>query len=201
MQRRSLFKVGLLGGAVLGVGGLSGLALWPGDHSARPNRVLAVVDEANFAVLVAVAGRMCQGTTARPVEIAHRVDDALRFTFPEARKDMNPVLGLLENALGGALLRGSARPFTLLDGAAQDAALYAWRDSSVGLLRGAYQALRKLCLAAHYANVGSFAELDYGGPLISKPEPPPIKDTGPLVVAVGVAPTAGAAEPGEELPQ
>jgi len=197
MQRRSLLKIGLLSGSVLGVGGLSGLAIWPGDHSARPGRVLAVIDEANFAVLVAVAGRMCQGTTARPVEIAHRVDDALRFTFPEARKDMNTVLGLLENALGGALLRGSPRPFTLLDGAAQDAALLTWRDSSVGLLRGAYQALRKLCLAAHYANVGSFAELDYGGPLIAKPEPPPITANGSLAVTVGVAPTAGT----EDLPQ
>ena len=79
----------------------AGLALWPGDRSARPIRALNVIDASNFAVLVAVAARIGQGTTAQPIEIAHRVDEALRFTYPEARKDLNTVLALLENALAG----------------------------------------------------------------------------------------------------
>jgi hypothetical protein len=181
MERRSFMKIGLLGAAVLAVAG-GGLALWPGDSSARPTKPLLSISAGNFPVLVAVAARVCQGTTAQPVQVAHAVDAALSFTFPEARRDMDRVLGLLENALPGLLLRGSPRPFTLLDEAAQDRALFAWRDSSVGLLRGAYHALRKLCLAAHYATPGSWPEVDYGGPLIPKPDPPPMTATGSLVV-------------------
>lgn len=196
MERRQFLKRGLLGGVLLGVGGVSGLALWPGDSSARPTRALAVISPSAFPVLVAVAARVVQGTTARPIEIAHRVDDALRFTFPEAQKDMNAVLGLLENAVGGLLLRGSAKPFTLLDGAQQDAALNRWRDSDLTVLRGAYHALRKLCLAAHYANAGSWAEVDYGGPTIPKPAPPPITATGSLYVDPAKVPATN-----EELPQ
>lgn len=190
MQRRSLLTKGLFGGALLAVGSVSGLALWPGDRSARPLRPLVSISEASFPVLVAVAARVCKGTTANPIEIAHHVDDALRFTFPEARRDLDKVFGLLESAAGGLLLRGRARPFTLLDEAGQDAALMAWRDSKLALLRGAYHALRKLCLAAHYANPRSWAEVDYGGPLVPKPDPPPITATGSLVVdAAASAPT------------
>ncbi|MDP2344954.1 MAG: hypothetical protein Q8O67_28670 [Deltaproteobacteria bacterium] len=184
MQRRSFLKVGLLGGAILALTG-GGLAMWPGDSSARPLRPLLSISAGSFPVLVAVAARVCKGTTAQPIQVAHAVDTALSFTFPEARRDMDRVLGLLENALPGLLLRGSPRPFTLLNEDAQDRALHAWRDSSVGLLRGAYHALRKLCLAAHYATPGSWPEVDYGGPLIPKPDPPPITLNGSLVVDAG----------------
>jgi hypothetical protein len=182
MQRRSFLKKSLAGAVVLAVVGATGLALWPGDTSVRPQRPLVSLPERAFPVLVAVAGRVLKGTTANPVEIAHRVDDALRFSTPEARADLGDVLGLLENGLTGLVLRGQARPFTLLDESAQDAALLAWRDSRVGLLRGAYHALRKLCLAAHYATPSSWAEVGYGGPAIAKDEPPPIASTKPLLV-------------------
>ncbi len=187
MQRRSFVKKGLFGGVLLVVAGGGGLALWPGDRSARPLRPLLSLSESSFPVLVAVAARVCKGTTANPIQVAHGVDAALQFTFPEARRDLDKVFGLLENAAAGLLLRGSARPFTLLDEAGQDQALMAWRDSSLVLLRGAYHALRKLCLAAHYASPGSWAEVDYGGPLVPKPDPPAITATGSLVVTIASA--------------
>ena len=113
----------------------------------------------------------------------------MRFTFVEARVDVDRLFGLLENALGGLLLRGSPRPFTLLDEAAQDAALTTWRDSDVGLLRGAYQALRKLCLAAHYASPDAFIEVGYAGPSLNKPEAAAITARGALAVDDAVPPT------------
>lgn len=182
MERRSFLKVGVVGSLLLAVGGVSTLALWPGDTSVQPRRPLHVLSSSSFPVLVAAAARILNGTTANPVEIAHRVDDTLRFTFVEARVDVDRLFGLLENALGGLLLRGSARPFTLLDEAAQDAALTTWRDSDVGLLRGAYQALRKLCLAAHYASADAFVEVGYGGPSLNKPEAPAVTARGALAV-------------------
>lgn len=182
MLRRSLLKYGVVGGALLVVGGASTLAFWPGDTSVRPTRALHVISAAHFPVLAAATARILNGTTANPGEIAHRVDEALRFTFVEARADVDRLLGLLENALGGLLLRGSAKPFTLLTEAEQDAALTSWRDSDVALLRGAYQALRKLCLAAHYSSPDAFTEVGYGGPSLNKPAPPPITARGSLVV-------------------
>lgn len=195
MQRRSFLKTGLVGGAVLAVVGGSGLALWSGDASVRPRRALVSLPERAFPVLVAVAARVLKGTTADPVEIAHRVDEALRFATPESRKDLGDVFGLLENALAGLLLRGQARPFTLLDERAQDAALLAWRDSRIALLRGAYNGLRKLCLAAHYATPSSWAEVGYGGPTIPRAAPPAIEPRRSLFVNE-TAPTGGDGMPG-----
>jgi hypothetical protein len=182
MERRSFLKVGVFGGLLLAIGGGLAIGLRPGDRSVRPTRALNVISEAAFPVLVAVAARVTRGTSASPIEIAQRVDEALRFAPRQSQKDLDQVLKLLENALGGLLLRGQGTPFTLLDEAGQDAALIAWRDSSVGLLRGAYHGLRKLCLAAHYANAESFAEVSYPGPSLTKTPPPPMAARAPLAV-------------------
>lgn len=168
-------------------GGFTALALRPGDQSVRPARPLFVLQDAVFPVLAAVAARVMRGTTASPVEIAHRVDEALRFAPPRAQRDLNLVLKLLENAVGGVLLRGSATPFTLLEEVGQDDALKAWRDSAVADLRGGYHALRKLCLAAHYASPDSFAEITYPGPSITKPTPPALAARAPLLVTEAAA--------------
>ena len=181
MQRRTFLKRGLVGGALLALSA-AGLALWPGDRSAAPRRPLAVLSPRAFPVLVAVAARVLQGTTADPVEIAARIDQSLLRASPEAQRDLNRVLMLLENALGGLLLRQSPRPFTLLSSDEQDAALLQWRGSSVVLLRGAYQSLRKLCLGAHWAVPLSGKAAGYAGPSIAKADPPPIEANKPLAV-------------------
>jgi hypothetical protein len=181
MQRRSFVKLSLAAAAAV-VAGAGGLAVWPGDASVRPLRPLTSLPDRAFPVLVAVAGRVMQGTTANPVEIAHRVDGALRFATPEARADLGDVFALLENGLTGLLLRGQPTPFTLLDENAQDAALLAWRDSRIPPLRGAYHAIRKLCLAGHYATSSSWTEVGYGGPSIPVPAPPAIEAIRPLIV-------------------
>jgi hypothetical protein len=181
MDRRVFLKAGLAGGVVV-AGGVTALALRPGDRAVRPTRPLQVLPESVFPVMVAVAARVLRGTSANPLEIAHRVDETLRFAPPRSGRDLAMGLKLLENALGGVLLRGSATPFTLLDEAGQDAALIAWRDSGVVDLRGAYHGLRKLCLAAHYASTDCFAEVSYPGPSLTKPAPPAIAARAPLVV-------------------
>ena len=181
MDRRVFLKVGLAGG-VVAAAGVTALALRSGDRAVRPLRPLQVLPERAFPVLVAVAARVLRGTSANPVEIAHRVDETLRFAPPRSGRDLAMGLQLLENALGGVLLRGSMTPFTLLDEAGQDAALMAWRDSGVVDLRGAYHGLRKLCLAAHYASTGCFAEISYPGPSLTKPPPPPLSARSPLIV-------------------
>lgn len=163
MKRRSFVKKGLLGGVVLVLGG-AGLALQPTRHLAEPVRALAVLDDRGFQVMVAIAARVCSFEGVDPVLVAHGVDEALARAVPEARVDLAKVLGLFENALPGLLLDGRARPFTQLDGPAQDRVLTAWRDSSLVLRRGAYHALRKLCLGACYSEPSTWRALRYPGP-------------------------------------
>lgn len=181
MQRRSLLKRGLVGGFLLTAASFTGIALLPGDKAMKATGKLFTIDAKNFPVLVAVAARVLSGTTASPTDIAMKVDAALRYTSLESQKDMNAALMLLENALGGLFFRGKPSTFTDLDEKSQDAALLGWRDSKLVLLRSAYHALRKLCLAAHYATPQGWPDTGYPGPSIPKVEPPAITERGPLV--------------------
>lgn len=200
MQRRSLLKRGLFGGALLVLAGAGGVALIPGDRSMAAGGPLFVLDARTFSVMAAVAARVLAGTTASPSDIAMKVDAALRYTSLESRKDFNSALMLLENALAGLLFRGKPVPFTELEEAAQDAALLGWRDSRLVLLRGAYHAMRKLCLAAHYATPAGWPDTGYPGPSIPKAEPPSITARGPLRVASSEPELPEGAEPTNPAP-
>ncbi|OGQ12024.1 MAG: hypothetical protein A2138_21560 [Deltaproteobacteria bacterium RBG_16_71_12] len=192
MKRRGFLKLGIVGGVVLAAGGTT-IALLPGDRSVRPRTPLAALTDAQFAVLAAVAARVMARTTADPVTIAHSVDSALRFAPPEVQHDLGLALGLLDNALVALITGRRPAPFTQLDEAAQDAAFHAWGGSRLALLRSAYQGLRKLCLAAHYATPAAAAALGYV-PSIAKPEPPPITARGPLLVDAATLRTQDAVE-------
>ena len=180
MKRRGFLKLGIVGGAILIVAGTS-IALIPGDRSVHPRSPLLVLTEAQFAVFVALAARVLARTTADPLTVAHAVDGTLRYAPPEVAADLGTALSLLDNALVCLLTGRKPVPFTQLTEEGQDAALMAWRDSRIALLRSAYQGLRKLSLAAHYATPAAAAALGYV-PSISKPEPPAITARGPLVV-------------------
>jgi hypothetical protein len=162
-NRRGFLKKGLLGGALLLLGG-GGLALYPTRRIASPQGPLRVLDDRGFQVMVAVAARVITAPGADPVDIAQRVDAALACTPPEAQADLVSLLGLFENALPGLLLDGRAAPFTRLDGAAQDRVLGSWRDSRLALRRGGYHALRRLCIGAYYGDERSWPSIRYGGP-------------------------------------
>jgi Gluconate 2-dehydrogenase subunit 3 len=163
VQRRGFLKKGLLGGALLALGG-GGLLFYPGRRVAAPARALQVLDERTFQVMVAIAARVVPFPGADPVAIAHAVDASLACTAPESQADLRKLLGLFENALPGLLLDGRAAPFTRLDPDAQDRALERWRDSRLALRRSGYHALRRLCLGAYYADPISWPALRYRGP-------------------------------------
>jgi hypothetical protein len=163
VQRRDFLKKGLLGSALLALGG-GGLLLYPGRRLATPTQALRVLDERAFQVMVAIAARIVPYPGADAVVIAHAVDTALSYTAPESQADLVKLLGLFENALPGLLLDGRAAPFTRLDPDAQDRALEHWRDSRLVLRRSGYHALRRLCLGAYYADPIAWPTLHYRGP-------------------------------------
>lgn len=164
MNRRTLLKRGLLGGALLLLGGGGTLALFPSKDGPPPSGPLLALDDKSFRVLVAIAARVVTAPGADPVAIAQGVDLVLSSAVPEARDDINKLLGLFENALPGFLFDFRVKPFTRLDPQAQDDVLEAWRRSKLALRRTGYQALRKLCLATWYANEASWAPIGYAPP-------------------------------------
>jgi hypothetical protein len=173
MQRRSILKVGVLGGVVLAVGGAA-LSLRPSNNGVALEQPLLSLSPGAFYVLVQVAARIMRGTASMPVTIAHRVDGAIARLPRAAQRDLDTVLVLLDNAVSGLIFARRPTTFSSLDGDAQDAFLKSWRDSRIALLRGAYNSLRKLCLAAHYATPDAFADAAYPGPSFVKPGAPPL---------------------------
>lgn len=164
MKRRTFLKRGLLGGTLLALGGGAGLWMWPARMDHSPRGGTKVLDSVEFAVLAAIAARVVRVPGADPVAIAHTIDDSLARAVPEAAADLKKVLRLFENALVGLVLDRRSRPFTRLDGDEQDRVLLAWRDSSLVLRRGAYGAIRKLCLTSWYRKEPSWPGIGYSGP-------------------------------------
>jgi hypothetical protein len=164
MTRRTLLKRGLFGGALLLLGGSGVLAVLPSKDMGTALGPLLALDPKAFNVLVAFAARVVTAKGSDPIVIAQGVDKVLSSAVVETRDDLNKLLGLFENALGGLLLDGRVTPFTRLDPEAQDKVLEAWRSSRLAIRRTGFQALRKLCLATWYGTEASWAPIGYAPP-------------------------------------
>lgn len=79
------------------------------------------------------------------------------------QSDFRALLDLLEYL---PLVTGFGGRFTRLSPAAQEQVLSGWQRSPRALLRQGAQALRSLCLLAHYQDPASFAAIGYSGPLV-----------------------------------
>jgi hypothetical protein len=162
-SRRRLLQTGLLGGALLALGG-TGLALYPSREVGAPTSPLVCLSSRSFQVLVAVARRVVSAKGADPVAVAHGVDRALSYALPETQAEVDKLLGLFENALPGLFLDGRVLPFTRLSPTSQDSVLESWRTSRITVRRVGYQALRRLVLAAYYMEESSWGPLGYAPP-------------------------------------
>lgn len=166
---------------MLFVGGTATLALYPSNDSRAPRRRLLALDATTFAIMAAFAERIIPDKgSADAIEVAHRVDVALCYLPVEACDDVMNALRLLENGLVGLFMRKTPKPFTYLSEKERDAALKSWETSKHELLRSAFGALRKLCLAGYYATLEAGTEIGYPGPRILKPDPGAAQRNGPL---------------------
>jgi len=199
MHRRAFLKRSLVAGGVTTVAGAGYLGLSAGSALPKPRRWLTTLDEVPFGVLALVAGQVLPFEGADPIEVAHGVDEALRYASPEAQHDLQLVLSVLEYRLSGLLTRGGFTLFSELTPEGRDAALHRWGDSSVSMLRGATNSIRKLCLGTFYAPLEHARAIGYPGPVFEKPSPPPIVDDGPL--SPPYVPKVKAAAEGEEEAQ
>jgi hypothetical protein len=169
--RRRLLKRGVLGGALLLVGGALPLALRSTLVRRRPRAPLRLLSEDEHAIFAAVAARLAPGDGAGPtwptadaLDCAGKVDALMATVHPEVGAEFRQLLRLFESAVFGLALTGAPTPFTRLPPAAQDARLEAWRRSRLGLLRSGYQALKRLAHATYYSSPEVYALVGYPGP-------------------------------------
>jgi hypothetical protein len=170
-SRRRFVQTGLVGGAALAL--LGGVLAARGSRLRKPPaRGLSLLTPQEYAVLCALADRICPaGGEGAPGALALDVPatiDAFLASGPESlQRDVKAVLFVVENALVSALLLERTRPFTQLDAAEQDAALYAMRDSRLPLRRAMFNALKGMCASFYYGDQRTWARIGY-------PEPPPL---------------------------
>jgi hypothetical protein len=171
VPRRGFLKKGILGGALLLIGGGAGLAL-RGTRLGKPARKpLRLLSPAEHAVLAAIAARVVPGEgapaawpSAEAVDCAGKIDALLALAHPAVGEDFKRLLGLFENGLTGLFVDHSPTPFTRLEPADQDARLEAWRRSRLALLRSGYQALVRLVHAAYFSSPEVYPAVGYPGP-------------------------------------
>jgi hypothetical protein len=170
-DRRRLLKRGLLGGALLLVGGALPLALRSTFVRRKPARPLKLLSVEEHAIFAAVAARFAPGDGAGPswptadaLDCAGTVDALMATALPSVGTELRQLLHLFESALFGLALTGKPTPFTRCAPADQDARLEAWRHSRVALLRSGYQALKRLAHATYYSSPEVYALVGYAGP-------------------------------------
>ena len=169
--RRRLLKRGVLGGALLLVGGALPLALRSTLVRRRPRAPLRLLSEDEHAIFAAVAARLAPGDgagpqwpTAEALDCAGKVDALMVRVHPEVGAELRQLLRLFESAVFGLAFTGSPTPFTRLSPAAQDARLESWRHSRLALLRSGYQAMKRLAHATYYSSPEVYALVGYPGP-------------------------------------
>jgi Gluconate 2-dehydrogenase subunit 3 len=170
-ERRSFLKKGLLGAALLLVGGALPIALRRGIDRARPRATLALLTAREYAIFAAVAARIVPGDdagaawpTAAALDCAGKVDALMAQTHPAVGAELRQLLHLFESGLGGLFTNFQVTPFTRLAPAEMDARLEAWRTSRVTLLRSGYQALKRLAQATYYSSPEIYPRIGYPGP-------------------------------------
>jgi hypothetical protein len=167
-SRRRFLKAGLFGTVGIFVLGAT-LAARKTVVGAHANGALRVLSAEQYAVLSAVAERICPPPApgapgAAALGVAQSIDAMLAEKSALFQRDVKSVLWMVENALVSALFLERVRPFTQLSAAEQDATLDAMRRSSVPLRRTMFAALRGLCAATYFGDQRTWTRMGYEGP-------------------------------------
>jgi hypothetical protein len=167
LSRRSLLKTGLIGVALVSVGSAA-LFMQP----ARPEQVkgkLSVFDAKEAAILAALARRLCPAAGpgspgADAIGLVSLFDQMLAPVDEETIKGLKVGLAIFDNAFTGALFGERVRPFSQLDGEAQDAVIRNWQTSKVAFRRMLIRGLSSLTMSVYWGDPRSWPSTGYGGP-------------------------------------
>lgn len=164
LSRRSFLGLSAAGSLVLAAGGL---ALFPGKR-VPPKGALLTFTEAQYGTLVALVETVSPGGSGIPSGVALGVAAELDTLFstlpPESGAEIALALGLIENALVGALLDGRPRPFSRLPLERRAEIWAGWSTSRIPLRRTVYKGLNALILATTWGHPEMTAIAGYPGP-------------------------------------
>lgn len=191
IPRRRFLQAGLVGGALLALGGGTSLALRHTRLVPLPPEGLLALSPAQYAVMDAFARRFAPPREGFPshdtVRTAFNADRILARADAGVLADFQQLLALFESALTGLLFAGTLRPFTRLEPEVQDRVIRDWRDSHLALRRTGFQALRAVAAGAYYSSPLLWPAVGYPGP------PPGIHDPRAPVWRGGGEPRPGGA--------
>lgn len=167
VSRRTLVKTGLAGLGVAVAGGL-GLALQKTVLLAH-TPALKVLAPAEYAVLVAIADRLCPALGAgapgaSALKLAEQLDAMLQDTDVEVQKGLKMALKLVDNALTGAVVGERVVPFTKLSAEEQDRSLNGWRGAESGFRRTVFGGIAGAVNSLYWANSQTWPRIGYKGP-------------------------------------
>lgn len=167
-SRRGFLRKGLLGAALLAIGGGAFLVLRRTLRAAKPRAALSVLSLDEYAIFAAVAARVVavdgDSPTTDAVDVAGRADAAMALWPDSVRLEFRRLLRLFENALTGAFLGQGLETFTASPPREQEARLSLWSGSRVAVFRTGYQAMKRLACACYYAAPEAWSATGYPGP-------------------------------------
>lgn len=115
------------------------------------------------AIVAAIAPVMI-GIDVPVADVVRGFDAAVSGLPPAVQAQVHQLLGILRFPVTRALVAGIWDPWHRADRAQIAAFLQRWRHSNVAQLRGAYDALHQLVLAAWYGNERAWTAIGYAGP-------------------------------------
>src|SRR5205085_9435307 len=114
--RRAFLKKGLVGAALLAVGGGTAIALRGTKLGAPPKEALRVFSPGEYAVLAAVARRVVAAAEGAPTTddagVALSADRVMEMAHPSVQKEFKQLLRLFENGLTGLTTGAGLATFT-----------------------------------------------------------------------------------------
>jgi hypothetical protein len=168
-RRRSLLKLGLLGGAMLATAGIAaGLASGSGSSPPLAGFQTLRADDMPFlqaVVPVILAGAVLQAQMPGALSATLKnIDDALAQVSPAMLKLTRQLFDVCSSSLTRGPLTGVWSGWDSASPAQVEAFLLRWRDSSLDLFRQGHNALLQLVLMAWYSCPDSWGHCGYPGP-------------------------------------
>lgn len=167
-SRRSLLKLGLVGGALLAtVGGIASLSSDGDDQPAPGYLALRAADLPFLQTLIPVI--LDQALTGERLivvmpQVLRDIDLGLASVSPALLSQIRELFDVTSSRLTRGPLTGVWQPWQETAPGQVAEFLQRWRDSSLALLRQGHAALLQMVLMAWYGNPDAWAHCGYPGP-------------------------------------
>lgn len=181
IDRRRFLKRTAGGVALLGIGSLlpAGCTRYP-----KPPTHLRFLDPREYAIINAVAERLLGaagaiGSEPNQIDVGANVDAAVAAWDNEAQGQLRTMLRVFEH--GTYLFDLRRKRFTRLTVAEQDQYLAGWMNSTLGVRRVVFRALKLLVAVGFYREPLAWTRIGYDGPWLGRVDATPRLSPEPAV--------------------